>query len=60
MFHGDLCEESYGLYPVYPSRPGDFNPDLGPCRHEFRAAQAARELDGKVHEAPEEGTKEGA
>jgi hypothetical protein len=39
-------------------RPGGVRPGRG--RQGFRAGLAAYRLDGKVCEAPEEGTKEGA
>jgi hypothetical protein len=48
------------LYSVNPSRPSCFRPGRYPLRHEFRAALAACGLHEKVHEAAEEGTKEGA
>jgi hypothetical protein len=48
------------LYSVNPSRPSDFRPGRCPLRYEFRAAFAACGLHEKVHEAAEEGTKEGA
>ena len=55
-----LCEASYGLYPVHPSRPDDRRPGRCPCRHELRAELAAYGLKGKIRKAPEQGTKEGA
>ena len=54
-----VCEENSSLCPVFPSRSDAFRPGRCPCRDQFRAAQAS-ELDEKVHEATEEGTKESA
>jgi hypothetical protein len=54
------CEASHGLYSVHPSRPDDRRPRRCPCRHEFSAELAAYGLKGKIREAPEQGTKEGA
>jgi len=62
---GRAREESYSLYPAYPSRSGSLRFTGGRCprRHEFRAAYGAEELaelPEKVSEATEKGTEEGA